>query len=207
MSSLNGAKLAQVTNANPTAKLIYESLKNRKRARSVTDLRQFQTRLVEEHGEVNNQDYFNFWKNYDEMGVGALVIRRNQPPRFKWNFSLKSVVRAIDKEENLDVRPTDPRGPTPENPAPLPPAANANVFEMPKRRGRKPKAEKLEDDVQDESGAAKPATSTPDNVRRLPIKLKIVLERRNGEKITINLPADLGREEAQEIGDLIRNLR
>jgi hypothetical protein len=205
MSSLNGLKLSQITNANPTSKLIYESLKNRKRARSVTDLRQFQTRLIEEHGEVNNQDYFNFWKEYDQAGVGALVIKRNQPPRFKWNFSLKSVVRAIDKEENVDVRPNDPRGPTPENPAPIPPAAaNGNVFEMPKRRGRKPK---LQADVQDESTASKPATSTPDNVRRLPIKLKIVLERRNGEKITINLPADLGREEAQEIGDLIRNLR
>jgi hypothetical protein len=183
MSSLNTVKLKEIATANATAMVVYAALKSRKRARNVTDLRQFQARL--EGQGVNNDDYYAFFKGLEEAGAGSMVFRRGKPPRFKWSFSLKDVVgEAGTKKPPAKVVHMQAK------PSPAPVDAITHPTE--------------------ESQVAV-AEIPPTNLRSLPIKAKmqvsIILARASGDEISIKLPADLSHAEAQEIGDLIKGMR
>lgn len=164
MSRLDTTKLKQITEANPTAQAIFEALKDRKRSRTVTDLRQFQHRLSEDGKPINSDQYIEFWKALDDVGVGSLIIRRNQPPRFKWGYTLKDVVKVT-----LGL-----------------PGESDNVVAI-KRRAKKA-AESIQ-------------------AQRTGMNIRIVLERPDGREISFALPADLRREEAIEISNIIRGIR
>jgi hypothetical protein len=91
-SALDVKRLKIIANNSPESKLIFEALKNRDRTRKITDLRQFQYKLVDEGSNITKEDIMQTFQELEQAGVGIIVIgRRGKPTRFKWNYSIKKI--------------------------------------------------------------------------------------------------------------------
>lgn len=123
MVRLNGAELNRVTTANPTAEAIYNALKKRKRNRQMTDLRQFFRKMkIDDNETIKDSDAMKFFQELDQLGVGSLILRKKMPPRFKWGWSLKDVVKAI---HHRGLKPREKGQPLP--------SKESNVHQFPKQ--------------------------------------------------------------------------
>lgn len=231
--SLNIGKLKEAVNANYTSKVIFRSLTDRRRAAKVrpTDLRQFQYKLVKQGRRLNYEHYYDYWKTWEEAGAGSMILRKNKPPRFKWNYSLKDIVDVLRErdpkaiEDALKESPEEfvsnmaevsagdagkvvdlPVTPVPSEPAPAPAATVSRIV---RRRGRPSGSRNRLPTVEDDSMklASKPKSrgGRKSNVASESYsgegRFIILYKRANGEKIELDL------NEVKELADIVKPLR
>ena len=100
MVQFNVEKLKQSTENNRAADAVFKSLQARKRDRRITDLRQYHVVLARSGHDIDMNGLINVFKKMQDAGAGSLVFGRgSKPPRFIWNYSLKSIGAAIATPE------------------------------------------------------------------------------------------------------------
>lgn len=105
--TLDGNKLKEIANRNPTANITALALAVRERIRNASDIPRTRAQLMREGNPIVESDYTQFWKELQDAGVGQLILgRRGQPAKFAWHFSLKAVSKAMIEGTNETVQRT-----------------------------------------------------------------------------------------------------
>jgi len=95
-------QLKDLANSNPTAKLVFEALSRRERAREATNLNWFKYFLTSGGQQVASDQYIGVFKTLETLNVGKLISpKKNKsgqtsPARFIWNYNLKDIARAAN---------------------------------------------------------------------------------------------------------------
>lgn len=92
-NKLNKEILSKIAHRSKTAEAVFGVLAVRDRAREDTDLRRLKNRLIDEGFRVVPAEFLETFKELDRAGVGRLVQKAGEPPRFRWNYNLKEVGR------------------------------------------------------------------------------------------------------------------
>lgn len=91
---LNKTELKNLAEKSDTAGAVFTVLALRERNRTETDLRRLRNELTDEGFKVIPQELTDIFKDLDKMGIGRLMTKPGQPPRFKWFFGMKEVGKA-----------------------------------------------------------------------------------------------------------------
>lgn len=90
------APLSQIANINDAAVATFETLAQRRRFRSRTNLMRFQRELEQKFGKpIDEKELLKTFQALDLAGIGSLIIGRNKmTTSFIWNYSLRDVSKA-----------------------------------------------------------------------------------------------------------------
>lgn len=99
--------LKELPKLSNTALVVLKDLATRERNSRQTDIDRNAMKLLYKGIKVNPDDYLNFWKNLESLGVGNIIWGRNgNPNRFRWHYSLKDVaIGAINPDSVKELLP------------------------------------------------------------------------------------------------------
>lgn len=131
-----GKKLYKLAHESKTADAVVHALASRERLRHFIDIRRMRYDLKKEGFKIIDSEYMNLWREWEKMGLGSIVRGRiGKDDRFVMNYDMRRVAEASIKGTDLgseDVK----KG-----------VVLKAVAAVTKRRGRKPKAETLQQTV------------------------------------------------------------
>lgn len=89
---LNIARIREIAESSPTAKMLFAALAARERDYSITDIKRMRLNLASQGRRVTSVQIREFFKMLEDAGVGRLrMSAAGYPDVFEWFTSLKSV--------------------------------------------------------------------------------------------------------------------
>lgn len=94
-------RLREIANGSKAGSAIFKAFLNRERDRRTTDLRQFHARLED---RISMDELLLVFKHLEDARVGSLILgRRGIPPKFKWEYSLRSIGEAVTSPKEATI--------------------------------------------------------------------------------------------------------
>lgn len=91
MSVIN-SRLKNLVEKYPTARVLFEHLRSRRRARGTTDLARYRRKLAKEAGvKINPTEYLKTWQELVALGIGKFEKKGNAT-YFVWLWDMRNVV-------------------------------------------------------------------------------------------------------------------
>ena len=195
-NQIDAAQLRNIAKENKQSKTIFSALASRKRTRKITDLRQFQYKLLDEGAKLSKEDVLHTFKRLEKAGVGTLIIgRKNKPTRFEWNYSIKRVAKAASNSsiKSITEKKTDDSLP-------------ALVKEKPKKILTKsfitksPSKKYTKKELHNEVNNLPLATISEKNIRAV---ISTTVKLHDNFSAKIEIPFGLTEEDADQLSELI----